>query len=432
MFHVYAQKVKGTYGGIISTDIVSNALPLLFTEDMAKPGVKKDNNGFTLIPETGDYSIVSAIGSHFYVNEILDAQDPNYNHGWHQQRMLGEYAFNASYIWIQCSQLALSPSLPPSGLMPTFTMSLNMTNSTETPDEKRNFDFWNTYNSTHAFTATCGIQQLNQEVNVKCDPKACKVNKIRSRPGFANPSNDTLLFHDDVNAQAFFDSMLYACGRPVNTSDTSTFEADNGLAKWKAGLATGTYSLDAFTDDLASDAKDNVHKAEKDLSFAMTKYMNTYLEASRHLKYEHGFGIQELTSEDRNITIDNALNTWDIQTMFGAEFEPNYAISWPWIVVDIVSSGVLLVAAVVAFWLRKTTHAPDIFGYVSSLTRDNVYLDVPGGSALGGVDRTRMMKHVSVKLGEVPTGSGVGRITLTYVGEDDHCAKDLEKAKVYL
>lgn len=430
MYHVYSQKVKGTYSGIISSDIVSNALPFLFTDTMVQ-SQNKDGDGFTPVDSTLSYSIISAIGSRFYINKIFDPKDPGYHSGWQSQRMLGEYSFNASYYWVQCSNLELTKNPAPTGLYPSFTMSLNMTNSTIAPGQKPTFSLWDIVNSTHALEATCGVQQLNHEVSVRCDPKACKINKLRSRPGFANPSNDSVLFSDPTKARTFFDSLLYACGRPLDQDDISTFEADNGLTRYKAGLKNGNYSGSEFSGASGVDAKSVQGKAETDLGFALTKYINTYIEASKHLKYEHGFDMQEFVSETRNITIDLDDPSWDVNVMVGAEFLPNYAISWPWIIIDIVSSAILLFAAIFAFWLRKKTHAPDIFGYVSSLTRDNALLDVPGGSALGGIDRTRMMKHVKVKLGEVPTATGVGKVTLTYVGNDERCARDLEKGKLY-
>lgn len=426
---MYAQKVKGSHSGIFASDIVSNALPILYAEGADFPAHTKDQNGFVNIPSTRDYDIISAIGTNFYVNEILKPDQPGYDSGWHAMRILGEFSFNASYVWVKCHQLALTTAKAPEGLYPSVTMAMNMTNTTAA-GERRTFDFWNMYNTSHALEATCGVQQLNQEVTVKCDPKACKVSKIRSRPGYANPSNNTRLFADNSNAQAFFDSMLYACGRPVNVTDTSTFEADNGLAPFKTGLDTGLYSAKDFTGDMTgSQVQTN---AETSLSFALTKYMNTYIAASKHLKYEHGFSIQELTSDERNITLHASDSSWIVSTMVGAEYEPNYAISWPWIVIDIISSAVLLIAAIGALWLRLKTEAPDIFGYVSSLTRDNELLDVPGGSALGGIDRARMMKHVRVKLGEVPAANGYSRIAFTYEGDDERCAKTLEKGKLYV
>ncbi len=56
--------------------------------------------------------------------------------------------------------------------------------------------------------------------------------------------------------------------------------------------------------------------------------------------------------------------------MKGAPWNPHYVLSIPWIVIDLTSCKILFMAEIAAFWLRKRTLAPEIFGYVSSLTRD--------------------------------------------------------------
>lgn len=70
--------------------------------------------------------------------------------------------------------------------------------------------------------------------------------------------------------------------------------------------------------------------------------------------------------------------------------------------IDYISGLVLLAASVFAFWLRKKTLAPEIFGFVSSLTRDNPHFPVQvGDSALDGISRARALKNVKVKFGDV-------------------------------
>lgn len=88
--------------------------------------------------------------------------------------------------------------------------------------------------------------------------------------------------------------------------------------------------------------------------------------------------------------------------MKGAPYQPQYRLNWVWMVLDYIGCVVLLVAASVAVWLRKRTLAPDIFGYVSSLTRENPMIDLPaGGSTLSGLDRARMMKGIKVKIADI-------------------------------
>ena len=104
----------------------------------------------------------------------------------------------------------------------------------------------------------------------------------------------------------------------------------------------------------------------------------------------------------------------------GAPYVKKYRIYWQWLSLDIISCTILLVAAIFSYWLRIKTLAPDIFGYVSSLTRDNENLALPThGSALSGIERAQKLKNLKVKIGDLNThGDGsVGRIGLAAAGQ---------------
>lgn len=87
---------------------------------------------------------------------------------------------------------------------------------------------------------------------------------------------------------------------------------------------------------------------------------------------------------------------------------------------DLISCKILLAAALVAFWLRKNTLAPDIFGYVSSLTRDNPHLNLPeGGFTMSGLERARTLRKVKARIADVADENGVGKVGLRYAGPAD-------------
>jgi hypothetical protein len=67
----------------------------------------------------------------------------------------------------------------------------------------------------------------------------------------------------------------------------------------------------------------------------------------------------------------------------GALYAPQYRLSIPLVIVDLISCKILLAAALASMWLRKNTRALDIFGYVSSLTRNDPHLNLlEGGSGI--------------------------------------------------
>ena len=112
-------------------------------------------------------------------------------------------------------------------------------------------------------------------------------------------------------------------------------------------------------------------------------------------------------------------------------WDPHYELSLPWTIIDIITSCVLLGAAVLSIILKRRTVAPDIFGYVSSMTRDNPHLLLPeGGSTLSGVERAKALRKLKVKITDLNEEGEVGRIGLAAADAERHIA--LSKTKQYV
>ena len=70
--------------------------------------------------------------------------------------------------------------------------------------------------------------------------------------------------------------------------------------------------------------------------------------------------------------------------------------------------------------LSKITKAPDVLGYVSTMTRDNEYVRVPeGGSTLDGMQRARYLARMKVQLANVRPEDEAGLIALRSLGGGD-------------
>ena len=121
-------------------------------------------------------------------------------------------------------------------------------------------------------------------------------------------------------------------------------------------------------------------------------------------------------------------------SIVGQPYFPHYEIYWPWIAIDIVSCLILFLAALTSSWLRTQTLAPDIFGYVSSLTRDNPHLNLPeSGSCLSGLDRARLLKKLKIQILDVGTADQVGHVGVRLVdSETGGLNGHLRKEKFYL
>ncbi|KAK8007425.1 hypothetical protein PG989_001415 [Apiospora arundinis] len=102
-----------------------------------------------------------------------------------------------------------------------------------------------------------------------------------------------------------------------------------------------------------------------------------------------------------------------------------------WFVALLVASLILLAATVMGAIFKGLSLGPDIFGSLSLATLDNQCNDIAsGGSALDGIERARLLKRVSIKLGDVEPSSTVGRIALVAELNDRPVGK-LERRRAY-
>ncbi|KAL5321075.1 hypothetical protein ACEPPN_011886 [Leptodophora sp. 'Broadleaf-Isolate-01'] len=126
----------------------------------------------------------------------------------------------------------------------------------------------------------------------------------------------------------------------------------------------------------------------------------------------------------------SAGNTLEIQAPAETTiFENRYSVNKKWLAMYFISCTVLLAAVLCGIILKAIVIAPDILGWVSSLTRDNPYVGTPGGgTAMAGWRRARLLGRVRVRIGDVSEKGGVGYIA---VGAEDH-ARGLDKERVYL
>ncbi|KEF58329.1 uncharacterized protein A1O9_06255 [Exophiala aquamarina CBS 119918] len=424
-YHMYSQFTAGTQKAnsqdaksINGADIYGATLTPWYgpTRGGSWADLEFDKDGWLEIREMSTQPVVSSIGTSLYRRNMSQSS----LNEWYPSKMIGSYTYNTSHFQANCTAPLLSTnSTRPVGLLPVLSTGMNMSAPSSDPSVPRELSFWHYVNSTASLEATCSMSRINVEIEAHCTAAICKPTRMRK---FSTELRT--LLDDDSFAQSFFNSMMVACGMPTKPGDFSTFDNDNGISDLRNDI-----NLGRLNDPAALAAATSV--AQFPMSMAITRFINTYFTASQVLLYEHDF------QDDLAINGSIALNQnpdFSFLSMDGAKFEPQYSLSWPWLAVDCISNSVLLAAAVFAFWLRKKTLAPDIFGFVSSLTRDNPNLQLPdGGSTLSGIDRSRRMKHVKVKIGDVGTAAEVGRVGLTALDDGNplRSPRDLEKGRCY-
>lgn len=102
-----------------------------------------------------------------------------------------------------------------------------------------------------------------------------------------------------------------------------------------------------------------------------------------------------------------------------------------WLAALLLASVAVMAIAIIGVIVRSQTLVPDILGALSMATLDNQCSDiVKGGSTLDGMERTRLLKHVKIRLGDVnPTGV-YGRIALSGKLQKPYIAT-LKRSRLY-
>jgi hypothetical protein len=96
---------------------------------------------------------------------------------------------------------------------------------------------------------------------------------------------------------------------------------------------------------------------------------------------------------------------------------PIVVCSWLYFIILTGTSLFLISYTILNAWLRYHTVIPDSMGYVSSMTIENPYISIPGiipgaGSTLSGMERTKLLRSMRVRIGDVHPGQEFGKLVL--------------------
>ncbi|OIW29003.1 hypothetical protein CONLIGDRAFT_645147 [Coniochaeta ligniaria NRRL 30616] len=110
------------------------------------------------------------------------------------------------------------------------------------------------------------------------------------------------------------------------------------------------------------------------------------------------------------------------------EFTEVYRADPAWVAVLILSSAVLVITGIGGMALGSYVRAPDVFDPLMGLTYNNPHLDVPGHhSTLSATERARLLRQLTVRLGDVQPYSEMGKISLGQTAE----VKRLVRGRLY-
>ncbi|KAK2774983.1 hypothetical protein FQN52_000195 [Onygenales sp. PD_12] len=262
---------------------------------------------------------------------------------------------------------------------------------------------------THAALFNCTVSTVHVESWIACQNGSCSVTRMRqskrdTRPSSLTPFNDRGRLLDNwTTLNNIITQFPFAAGvyDNVQSSPTDSYIYND------ASLFGLSYNRNWSS------------VSDQAVSTRFTTLFNTYWQASLApfaLGSTSRFEQANLTSEEPLGAIPSFNGTattafWTVTV---------YRASWAWVTVFIIATVLLQFAAIAGLLLNWLTTAPDILGYVSSLTRENAYIAVPdGGSSLSGLERARLLQDLPVQIVDVHVEKEMGYIALASEGGDD-------------
>ena len=266
----------------------------------------------------------------------------------------------------------------------------------------------------------CSFTSPRIEANVTCDGRSCKVTHMRrSVKDLTSPVHPPLA-HEEL--RNLLTGMPISLGSPTfsvpNPVDQYMLGSDSPLSLGIAPFAPGYSKITGAN-----------------FSKRLTTYINTLWQASLSpysiaLGASADFTPVNYTARGSAVYVPSANTTAFTRTVLdNARYSANRFHAFFLLAITVV----LQACAVAGLFLKVTTKAPDLLGYVSTMTRDNVYSSVPpGGNVMDGVERARCLADMKVKLADVRPTEDVGHIVFCNVAEqsgfDSGC---LNKKKYY-
>ena len=253
--------------------------------------------------------------------------------------------------------------------------------------------------SDFTFMAQCVLTRSSVESNVTCDRRSCGVIRVRrSRFDERPPGYTPFSFGIAASLLSmYWPQSANSVHHPDYSTPTEYFLSDPTLKDISTSENRGGVSLVGMPADVFSQR--------------FSLLLNTYWQCSLAPWYQTGnfpSNTSLLSGLDNeqgvfNTTIAAVTNDHDI-----------YICNTTWATLLLVASSVLLILGLYGAIVKHRTRGPQVLGYVSSMTRDNPYVNLPpGGCALDGLARARLLKDVTVQLRDVTPRHEVGHIALS-------------------
>lgn len=139
--------------------------------------------------------------------------------------------------------------------------------------------------------------------------------------------------------------------------------------------------------------------------------VDAYLPSNVSIKnttFENWFRPFDIKSHDSNLYFIGATTNATI-----SKTHEIFVCEFAWLSLLFVAAGSIFLVGGASLVLKRKTLGPEMFGFVTSMTYENPYLNVPrGGTTLDAMERARLLRDVEVYVGDVCGNKDVGHIAL--------------------
>ncbi|CAN9250543.1 unnamed protein product [Alternaria sp. RS040] len=283
--------------------------------------------------------------------------------------------------------------------------------------------------------AKCDLFQHHVEASIQCAGIKCTTSKVRNSTTDTRPTALTA-FEYFVIMEAFAKEFPTAIKFNEGSSPTELFMANTSTFPFiqKAGrlFADEFYTnLSILPPDLFSKRFSLVFNTYYQLSSQSSGYFgsltgnlsaygpdtlpvtdaNVYLpanlSATTHSIFDWIVKFQQTVTDSNSpfLGATTTANTTSTEEIFVCNFA--------WLTLLLTASLIILMTGGVAVILKRKTLGPEMFGFVTSMTYENPWLNIPqGGTMLDAMERARLLKDVEVHVADVHGNDNVGHIAL--------------------
>ena len=257
---------------------------------------------------------------------------------------------------------------------------------------KVGFGSGSTIDGNKDLVANCTMSRSSVESDVLCDGMSCSVTRMRKSRYDTRPPAYTSLATQS-QADLFAKDWMGSAGTLPGgqSSPTEFFIQDPTL---KHLMTPGHLEGNADLAEIQT----------QEFSQVFSLLFNTYWQCWLMPYWQTGNLPSNITQFNEgdfqgNFDVPIVVNSTGATFTLSSEV---YVCDKYWASTLILISSILICCTVGGALFQYWTSSPKIFGYVSSLTRDNPYFDQPtGGSTLDGLKRSKILRDVKVRIQDV-------------------------------